>query len=206
MDTIIENFTRLAMESPYPEPIHIQVLDPKSPESSEAVDANFAQILYYQLEFSSETYSRISQLVTEKLNLSEKNAKGVVSGTFNTVDVSYQVNDAFHITVLYTGGKKDERAEKLQYFIGKQFNVRIERIAMNQHYICIGVSIDGELPYYGNEVKHITFGLNKFDSKKKVLPKDSFLALTSEHSKMVVFAVDVDEPIIVQAEFSVKTK
>ena len=185
MDNIIENLSLLTLDS--------------APTASSLKPSD---VLYYQLEFSEDNYSTISKLVSSTLNLSEKTPKGVVTGSFNTQSSSFQVNDAFHITVLYTGGKVDDRTSSLNKLIGKPFNVEIERIGMNQHYICIGVKIDESLPYYGNDIKHITFGLNKFDPKKKVFPKDSFFALNPEHSNVVV----LDEPIVIQANFSVKTK
>ena len=193
MDTIIEDFSRLNMKASVPSDASL---------ATSVTTLKDSDVLYYQLEFSEENYLGISQLVTSYLNLSDKTPKGVVTGSFNTQPSSFQVNDAFHITVLYTGGKVDERAEGLQSLIGKQFNVGIERIGMNQHYICIGVSIDTSLPYYGNDIKHITFGLNKFDPKKKVFPKDSFFALNPDHSNVIV----LDESVVMQATFSAKTK
>ena len=89
-------------------------------------------------------------------------------------DVLYKLNNKFHITVLYTGGKEDKHCDELQKYLDMNFKVTIDKIGVNDSFICIGVSVPVDLPYYGNDVKHITVGLN---NSKKVFPKDSFKAL-----------------------------
>jgi hypothetical protein len=160
----------------------------------------FESILYYELKFDKNEYDKILELVMTTLKLKQDlDHKDFVV----TNDIGkYKVNDEFHITVLYTGGKKDDRSENLNKYIDNQYQVKINKIGINEQFICIGVDIGDDIPYYGNPVKHITFGLNSFTSfKKKPLPKDSYLALSNNFTKTVKI---LDQPIIVNATFGVK--
>lgn len=126
------------------------------------------------------------------------------SDTFMKLDNAiYTLKDEFHITVLYTGGKQDDRADSLQEYLGQKFNIQINQIGYNQHFISVGISIIGDLPYYGNDIKHITFGLNNF-TLKKALPKDSYTALLTDNQNIIHF--DSSSGLIVETEFNVKTK
>lgn len=99
--------------------------------------------------------------------------------------VFYKINDEFHITTLFTGGKpvsqKTETGDvvlndEMESQVGKEVQVKLKKIAISKSFIVIGVeSLD--CSYYGNSVKHITIGLSK--SGKKVFPKDSYTALTN---------------------------
>jgi hypothetical protein len=102
--------------------------------------------------------------------LKEKEVFIVCNGVF------YKVNDAFHITTLYTGGKAHDKCAEMESQVGKELPVSFKRVAISNSFITLGV---GDLPcsYYGNEIKHVTFGLSK--SGKKVFPKDSPTAFSN---------------------------
>ncbi len=185
MDTLQAAFTNLDLSKQ----------DPKQ---------DFKSILYYELKFNQSNYDKITEIVIDTLNLKkDPDSKDMVVTNTNSNN-KYKVNDEFHITVLYTGGKEDTRSDNLTKFIGQTFDVKINKIGLNNQFITIGVDIIDNIPYYGNTVKHITFGLNKFTSfEKKPLPKDSYLALLpNDQNHLIVF----DSPIIVNATFDVKTK
>jgi hypothetical protein len=165
-------------------------------------------ILYYELNFSDADYSKILNLVSANVktdgiyfktndelhsDLMTDEDIGTTNKKFPDLlksmkhgekvlvigDNVYKLNDGFHITVLYTGGKADKKAEDLYPLLGNKYSVTIEKIGFNSKFITAGVSINDGLPYHGNPVKHITLGLNKF-SKEKIFPKDSYTALLDE--------------------------
>jgi hypothetical protein len=162
---------------------------------------NFESILYYELKVDKKDYDKIIELVMTTLDLKrDLNYKEFVV-TNNTS--KYKVNDEFHITVLYTGCKKDDRSEILNKYINNQYELKIEKIGINEQFICIGVNFSDDIPYYGNLVKHITFGLNKYTQfENKVLPKDSYLALSNDNDKNTVKILD--KPVVINATFGVK--
>lgn len=166
-------------------------------------EPNFKSVLYYELKFDKTTYDKIIDVVTSKLNLiQDPKYENLVVTNSQTL---YKVNDEFHITILYTGGKEDKRSTDLNKFVDQQFDVKIEKIAYNDQFICIGVKFDDLFPYYGNPVKHITFGLNQFNPlAKKPLPKDSYLALASDNDLNTIEILV--EPITVTATFAIKCR
>ena len=83
----------------------------------------------------------------------------------------YKLNDEFHITLLFTGGKEHEKCEEMESQLNKTLKVSINKIAVSNDFITIGVDDLGNCSYYGNPVKHITVGIAKYG--KKLLPKDS---------------------------------
>jgi hypothetical protein len=84
--------------------------------------------------------------------------------------VLYKLNDEFHITTLFTGGKKHEKSEEMEAHLGKELQISLQKIAVSNDFITIGLG-DFTSPYYGNDFKHMTIGLAKSD--KKIFPKDS---------------------------------
>ena len=140
-------------------------------------------------------------------------------------DNLYKLNDAFHITTLYTGGKKHEKQELCHNVINRPVECSVEKISVSDKFIAIGVSsidfpktkdavdelieeltktkitddvkVDTDVeptkvdnvPYFGNEVKHITVGISKM-GPTKLFPKDSYLSLQSDESKHVLFDVN----------------
>lgn len=145
------------------------------------------KVLYYSLKFSESEYDEISNII-------KNNISGCIFSddkkTLTYKNNVYTLNSEFHITVLFTGGKKDDREEKLEESLGKKFNVTIERIGVNANFIALGVNVANDMPYYGNDVKHITVGLNKTDPKKKVLPKDSFKSLLCDDTQNEIILLE----------------
>jgi len=93
----------------------------------------------------------------------------------------YIANSEFHITTLFTGGKPHEKSEFVEKEVGSNVLIKINKLGISNNFITLGVETikleDGnEIQYFGNDVKHITIGLNK--TGKKVFPKDSYTALT----------------------------
>jgi hypothetical protein len=164
----------------------------------------YSNILYYELTFSdkeNEGYKTILNMVLDKLNITDSynKEKNTVEHNGNT----FKVNSEFHITMLYTGGKDHEKNETMYQHIDKKYNVVIHRIGVNDKFICLGVDFKEMDSYYGNEVKHITFGLNK--SKKGVYPKDSYTALLDGNNENH-HIIKLEEPIIVEATFKAHLK
>ena len=96
-------------------------------------------------------------------------------------DTLYSANSEFHITTLFTGGKVHEKSADMDSQLKSKVLVKINKLAVSDKFITIGIDSikleDGtDIFYYGNEVKHITIGLNK--TGKKVFPKDSYTALS----------------------------
>lgn len=90
--------------------------------------------------------------------------------------VLYKINDEFHITTLFTGGRNHEKCDEMEKQIGKKIKVPLKKIGVSKDFIVFGVG-DLNCSYYGNEIKHITFGLSM--SGQKVFPKDSYKALAN---------------------------
>lgn len=96
-------------------------------------------------------------------------------------DTLYTANSEFHITTLFAGGKVHEKSADMESQLKSKVLVKINKLAVSEKFITIGIESikleDGtDIFYYGNEVKHITIGLNK--TGKKVFPKDSYTALS----------------------------
>ena len=174
MTELIEQLKSLSIES-------VSAALPVAPED----------VVYYEYSFSAVEEQKILNLVLEKTGTVDTfdPAKNTVSRDGNT----YTLNAEFHTTVLYTGGKPHDKACTLTDHIGKTVPITICKIGITDKFICAGVSIGGDIPYYGNEHQHITIGLNK--GGKKVFPKDSFTALLADN------AITLDEPLTVQATF-----
>ena len=141
-------------------------------------DATFKT--YFQTELSQQDNDELLKSHNQNIQALKTNEVFIVyDGVF------YKINDEFHITTLFTGGKpviqKNEDIDvnlndELESQLGKQFKIKLEKLAISKDFIVIGV---GELncSYYGNPTKHITIGLSK--SGKKVFPKDSYTALSN---------------------------
>ncbi len=84
----------------------------------------------------------------------------------------YKLNDKLHTTILYTGGKVEPNAYKIEPFVGKETNLMVKSFGISDDFIVCGIElVDKAIPYYGNLIQHITIGLRKSD--KKLFPKDS---------------------------------
>jgi len=185
-----------------------------------------ANILYYELVFDPDQYKQILNLVLSKTKNDGLYKPGFTSEFTSqfTTEIQqlvknpkpdeqiliaglnpYKLNDEFHITVLYTGGKPDERGTELHKYLGNKYPVLITKIGMTENFIALGVEIQGGLPYYGNEHVHITIGLNKYTqtkTKSKVLPKDSYTSLLAPS----VILLAKDEQLRVESTFALHKK
>lgn len=92
-----------------------------------------------------------------------------------TKNIMYKLNEKFHTTMLYLGGKKDTKALELEPYVGKEINAKIISIGISDKFIVCGIElVDKSIPYYGNPIQHITIGIKKTESNKfKLFPKDS---------------------------------
>ena len=67
--------------------------------------------------------------------------------------------------MLYTGGRENTNSEKIHDFLHKQCFVEVESFAVSDSFIVFGVSsfrsVDGDLPYFGNPIKHVTYAVKK---------------------------------------------
>jgi hypothetical protein len=168
------------------------------------------KVLYYSVIF--ENYDEIIDIVKESLGEHFKVYVKTETFDFSSIDEKlivdiekiknnskfaiynnsiYIINDEFHITTLFTGGKIHEKSELMIKQHNKKVSVKINKIAYSNNFIVLGVDDiitddEEEFYYFGNPVKHITFGLNKFN--KKVFPKDSYTALNDN-------TIDIDKTI-----------
>ena len=101
----------------------------------------------------------------------------------------YLLNNKFHITLLFMGGKSNEHNEEFTSLEGNSINVSVNRIGFSENFFVLGVNIPSEIPYYGNEIKHITVGLRQKVGKFKVFPKDSPTAFSEEKDIFVDFTL-----------------
>lgn len=105
----------------------------------------------------------------------------------------YKLNDKFHTTMLYLGGKKDTRALEFEPIIGDEIRVKIISIGISNKFIVCGIKFDDKsIPYYGNPIQHITIGLKKTESSKfKLFPKDSPTAFEEG------IKINLEKPLII---------
>ena len=110
------------------------------------------------------------------------------------IQTLYKLNEKFHTTMLYLGGKKDVKALEFEPIVGSEINVKIISIAISNKFIVCGIEfMDNSIPYYGNPIKHITIGLKKTESNKfKLFPKDSPSAFDEG------IKINLDKPFIVK--------
>ena len=106
---------------------------------------------------------------------------------------NYKLNTKFHTTLLYTGGKEHEHEDKFVDFIDNEYTVEIKRIGYSEDFIVLGVDFQNDIPYYGNEIKHITIGMRQLDGKK-LFPKNSPNAFTDGHT------IVLDQTVLVTAK------
>jgi hypothetical protein len=118
---------------------------------------SFKDILYYSIVVSEESFNTI------------KTNPDIIKNTEN-VDKDIKLNEKLHITALYTGGKFHDKAAEFDDFIGKDITIEVNSFAISSNFIVLGVtnfsyvkddSISDDIPYYGNPIKHITYGVKK---------------------------------------------
>jgi hypothetical protein len=92
----------------------------------------------------------------------------------NKDKILYKLNDKFHTTLLYTGGKEDPKALEVEPFLDTDLEVELKTIGISDNFVVCGIEIlNKAFPYYGNPIQHITIGLKVESNKFKILPKDS---------------------------------
>lgn len=122
-------------------------------------------------EFNPNVNLKIKEILN-KLTIGDNLALGIKEN--DEIDL-YKLNDKFHITLLYIGGKEDTKALELEPWVGSQIKINVCSFGISDNFIVCKVEImDKTLPYYGNPIQHITIGLKKTNSSKfKLFPKDS---------------------------------
>jgi hypothetical protein len=119
---------------------------------------SFKDILYYSIVVCDESFNTIKtnpDIIKHVENLHE----------------DIKLNEKLHITALYTGGKFHDKAIEFVEFIGKDIIVEVDTFAISSNFIVLGVTkfsyvkdeinADNNVPYYGNPIKHITYGVKK---------------------------------------------
>jgi len=128
-------------------------------------------------------------------------------------DRIYLLNNEFHITIFYNGGQKLSKPDKDgktnldkcnefdQFTSIDKINVILEKISISPDFITIRVNSCGDIPYYGNPIKHITIAIDKTPDTsvtphifKKLKPVDSPSAF--EASDRIDIDFDIDTYII----------
>ena len=117
---------------------------------------SFKDILYYSIVVSEESFNTI------------KTNSEIIKHT-KKIDEDIKLNEKLHITALYTGGKFNDNASKFDEFIGKDITIEVDTFAISSNFIVLGVvnfsyvkdEINADVPYYGNPIKHITYGVKK---------------------------------------------
>ena len=123
---------------------------------------HFKDILYYSIVICEESFNTI------------KTNPDIIKNTEN-IDKDIKLNEKLHITALYTGGKFHDKAVEFDDFIGKNIEIEVNSYAISSNFIVLGVAnfsyvkddknlddvISNNVPYYGNPIKHITYGVKK---------------------------------------------
>ena len=142
-------------------------------------------------------FSKQIEKLTPKDNFAIK-----LSNSNSNMGTLYKLNDKFHTTMLYLGGKKDPRALELEPIVGSEIVVSIVSVGISEKFIVCGIEFESKtIPYYGNPIQHITIGLKKTESNKfKLFPKDSPTAFV-EGVKIIL-----DKPIKITGVLKKETK
>ena len=141
--------------------------------SEQEIKSNPSNILFYSLELTnaSRQFLLESDSVRDRLD-------------------NFKINPEFHSTILFTGGKENSNIETLVPLVGREYCLVVDRVAISDRFITFGIECifndDGEIPYFGNEIKHITAGIAKKSSKKgNMSPVNSPSAFTD--GEIVIF-------------------
>jgi hypothetical protein len=116
--------------------------------------------------------------------------------------ILYKLNEKFHTTMLYLGGKKDIKALDFEPIIGKDIFAKIISVGISDKFIVCKIElVDKSIPYYGNPIQHITIGLKKTESNKfKLFPKDSPTAFDEG------IIINLDDPLEIFGKLVKETK
>ena len=118
---------------------------------------SFKDILYYSIVVCDESFNTI------KMNSD-------IIKHVEILDKDIKLNEKLHITALYTGGKFHDKAVEFAEFMGKDITIEVDTYAISSNFIVLGVTNfsyvkddinKDDVPYYGNPIKHITYGVKK---------------------------------------------
>lgn len=117
---------------------------------------SFKDILYYSIVVCEESFNSI------------KTNPDIIKHV-EILDKDIKLNEKLHITALYTGGKFHDKAVEFAEFIGKDITIIVDTFAISSNFIVFGVvnfsyikdEINADVPYYGNPIRHITYGVKK---------------------------------------------
>ena len=118
---------------------------------------SFKDILYYSIVICDESFNTI------------KTNPDIIKHT-KKIEEDIKLNEKLHITALYTGGKFHDKAIEFAEFIGKDITIEVDTYAISSNFIVLGVAnfsyvkddvISNNIPYFGNPIKHITYGVKK---------------------------------------------
>ena len=118
---------------------------------------SFKDILYYSIVVCDESFNTI------------KTNPDIIKHV-EILDKDIKLNEKLHITALYTGGKFHDKAIEFAEFIGKDITIEVDTYAISSNFIVLGVAnfsyvkddvISNNIPYFGNPIKHITYGVKK---------------------------------------------
>ena len=95
-------------------------------------------------------------------------------------EIVYKINKEFHVTTLFLNKHNHVSEIYVKNQLCRLVQIVIDRLAISTKYITYGVKSlkfddDEDIQYFGNVVKHITFGINVMG--KKLRPVNSFYAL-----------------------------
>lgn len=165
-------------------------ITPKKSDQDDLEDA-FKNL---KVEGNEDEYKDVDECIKNEYNEIEKHLKDKDNGLIliTTSNQVYKINEKFHITMLFLKGGEDEieKKAKIEEKIGDECIIKIKSMAHSDDFITLGVEFGDEvMPYYGNEIKHITIGIRKTTDGKKLFPKDSPSAFTNG------LLVEYDTPI-----------
>ena len=162
-DAIIDSLKELTIKEDFPDKKDSSNKKDSNDKKEQSLEKeDFTNILYYSIQLSEESELEI------------KNNIEILKHIDSIKDI--QINKHFHITALFTGGKFDNNAEKFNDFLNKNIKIEIKSYAVSNDFIVLSVSdlstilsddksndikSDNDIPYFGNPIKHITYGVKK---------------------------------------------
>ena len=191
MSSLHKSFDKLSLNNSASDKLSLNnsTSDKLSDKLSLDISIDFKKILYYSVDISEESIHILhsNKFISQNLNIFKQNS-------------DYIINDALHITMLYTGGKLNTNALLFNNILFNKIFVIVDSFAISDSFITIKVSnisdsSNIELPYFGNIIKHITFAL-----KKGLKPVNSPSAFSD--GKIILF----DKPITLLGVLKIVTK
>jgi hypothetical protein len=87
---------------------------------------------------------------------------------------SYNIKEELHSTLIFAKGKPQEQIDIVGSVLGETYYIEVYNLAVSDRYMTLGVGgikswALEDIPYFGNEFKHLTLG---FSNDTKFKPKD----------------------------------